>query len=36
MFSLYPKNARTGSRKTFITQAWLFVESCPTPHWVTF
>ena len=36
MFSLYPKNARTGSRKTFINQAWLFVESWPTPHWVTF
>ena len=24
-FSFYPKNGRTGSRK-----------SCPTPHWVTF
>ena len=25
----YPKNSRTGSRKT--TQRWLVVESCPTP-----
>ena len=22
--------------KTFITQAWLVVERCPTPHWVKF
>ena len=36
MFSFYPKNGRPGSRKTSITKAWLFVESCPTPHWVTF
>ena len=36
MFSFYPKNCGTGSIKTFITQAWLIVESCPTPYWVTF
>ena len=27
MFSFYPKNGRTGSRKTSITQAWLVAES---------
>ena len=32
MFSLYPKNSRTGSRKNTLTQEWLVVESCPTPY----
>ena len=36
MFSFYPKNGRTGSRKISMTQAWLVVESCPTPLWVMF
>ena len=36
MFSLYPKNSRTGSRKNTLTQEWLVVESCPTPYWVMF
>ena len=36
MFSFYPKNGRPGSRKTSITKVWLFVESWPTPHWLTF
>ena len=36
MFSFYPKNGRAGVRKTSITQAWLVVESCLSPHWVTF
>ena len=36
MFSFYPKNGRTGSRKNFIIQAWLVVENCPTPYWITF
>ena len=35
MFSVYPKNGRTGSRKPSITQAWLVVESCPTLYWVS-
>ena len=36
MFSLYPKNNRTGSRKTSIIQELLVTESCPTLRWVTF
>ena len=36
MFSFYPKNGRTGSRKSSIIQAWLVEESSPNPHWVTF
>ena len=36
MFSFYPKNGRTDSSKTSITQTWLVVESCPTSFWVTF
>ena len=36
MFSVYPKNSRTGSRKTSITQEFLVIENCPTPCWVTF
>ena len=31
-----PKNDVTDFTKTFITQEWLFVESCPTPRWITF
>ena len=31
-----PKNRTTDSRKTFITQEWLVVESCRTPHWIPF
>ena len=30
-FSFYPKNGRSGSRKTSITQASLVVESCSNP-----
>ena len=36
MFSFYPKNSRTGSTKTSITQELLVIENCPTPRWVTF
>ena len=36
MFSFDPKNNRTGSRKTSITQELLVTESCPTLRWVTF
>ena len=36
MFSFYPKNGRTGSRKSSIIQAWLVEEGSPNPHWVTF
>ena len=36
LFSFSPKNSKTGSRKTSITQELLAVESCPTPSWVTF
>ena len=35
MFSVYPKNSRTGSRKTSITQELLVIENCPTLCWVT-
>ena len=31
-----PKIGVTDFTKTFITQEWLFVESCPTPRWITF
>ena len=31
-----PKNSRFDFRKTFKTQEYLFVESCPTPRWITF
>ena len=30
------KNNTIDSRKTSITVAWLVVESCPTPRWITF
>ena len=36
MFSFYPCNSRTGSRKTSMTQEWLVIESSLTPCWVTF
>ena len=36
LFSFSPKNSKTGSRKTSITQELLAIESCPTPRWVTF
>ena len=31
-----PKNGAIDFTKTFITQEWLVVENCPTPHWITF
>ena len=31
-----PKNSTTDFTKTFITQEWLVVESCPTPRWIAF
>ena len=31
-----PKNGAIDFTKTFITQKWLVVESCPTPRWITF
>ena len=31
-----PKNSIIDFRKTFITQEWLVVESCPTPRCVAF
>ena len=31
-----PKNSIIDFRKTFITQEWLVVESCPTPLCVAF
>ena len=36
MFSFYPCNSRTGSRKTSMTQEWLVIESSLTPCWVKF
>ena len=36
VFSFYPEKSRTGSRKTFITQKLLVIESCPTLRWVPF
>ena len=35
VFSFYPKNSRTGSRKTSITQKLFVIETWPSPHWVT-
>ena len=31
-----PKNGAMDFTKSFITQEWLVVESCPTPRWITF
>ena len=31
-----PKNSATDFTKTFITQEWLVVKSCPTPPWIAF
>ena len=31
-----PKNGTIDFTKTFITQEWLVVESCPTPRWIAF
>ena len=31
-----PKNGAIDFTKTFITQEWLVVESCPAPRWITF
>ena len=31
-----PKNGAVDFTKTFITQEWLVVESCPTSRWITF
>ena len=31
-----PKNGAIDFTKTFITQEWLVVESCPTPRWIAF
>ena len=31
-----PKNGAIDFTKTFITQEWLVVESCPTPLWIAF
>ena len=31
-----PKNSTTDFTKTFITQEWLVVESCPTHCWIAF
>ena len=31
-----PKNDKIHFTKTFITQEWLLVESCPTRYWITF
>ena len=36
MFSFYPKNNRTGSSKTSVTQELSVIGSCPTSGWVTF
>ena len=33
---LYHSGLQTDSRKTFINQEWLVVESCPTPRWTAF
>ena len=32
MFPFYPENGETGSRKTYLTQEWLVVESFPFPY----
>ena len=31
-----PKNDAIDFTKTFITQEWFVVESCPTPRWIAF
>ena len=31
-----PKNGAIDSTKTFITQEWLVVASCPIPRWIAF
>ena len=36
MYLFCPKNGAIDFTKTFITQEWLVVESCPTPCWITF
>ena len=36
MYLFCPKNSAIDFTKTFITQEWLVVESCPTPRWITF
>ena len=33
-YLFYPRNSTIDPRKTFITQEWLVVESCPIPHWI--
>ena len=36
VYSFRPNNRTIDFTKTFITQEWLFVESCPTPRWIAF
>ena len=36
VYSFCPKNGAIDFTKTFITQEWLVVESCPTPLWIAF
>ena len=33
---ILPKSSAIDFTKTFLTQEWLVVESCPTPRWITF
>ena len=36
LYLFCPKNGAIDFRKAFITQEWLFRESCPTPLWIAF
>ena len=36
VYLFFPKNSTTDFTKTFITQEWLVVESCPTHCWIAF
>ena len=36
VYSFRPNNRTIDFTKTFITQEWLEVESCPTPRWIAF
>ena len=36
VYLFFPKNSTIDSRKSSITQEWLVVESCPSPHWIAF
>ena len=36
LYLFRPNNHTINFSKTFITQEWLVVESCPTPRWIAF